>query len=108
MSVIELTDETFQNLIESSTKPILIDVWAPWCGPCKMVGAAIKNLAEKESDRLQMTMANMEVFEKMALEYEIKATPTLILFHNGEELARRSGAMMERQISQWLDQNLLY
>ena len=107
MNIIELTDETFQNLIKSSTKPILVDVWAPWCGPCKMVGAAIKNLAEKESERLQITMANMEVFEKTALKYEIKATPTLILFQDGKELARRSGAMMESQISQWLEQNLM-
>lgn len=106
MNAIEVTDNTFQGLIESAQTHLLIDVWAPWCGPCKMVGPAIERLAAKQLGRFQVAMANMEVFEKTALEYNIKSTPTLLIFKDGKELARRSGAMMESQISQWLDEIL--
>lgn len=71
-----------------------------------MVGPAIERLAVKDPGRFQVAMANMEVFEQTAANLEIKSTPTLILFKDGMEVARRSGAMMESQIANWLNQNL--
>lgn len=106
MDILDITDSTFETFINSAAKPVLVDVWAPWCGPCKMVGPAIKRLLGKHPERFQIGMANMEVFELTAAQYEIKTTPTLILFWHGQEIARRSGALMESQISQWLDQHL--
>ena len=106
MEPIEVKDTDFQSVVENAEKPVVLDVWAPWCGPCKMVGPALKRLAVKDPGRFQVVLANMEEFESTAETLNVKATPTLVLFHKGKEVTRRSGAMMESQISQWLEQHL--
>lgn len=100
------TDENFDQLISSSNKPLVVDVWAPWCGPCKMVGPALNKIAEANPNRFDVVMANMEEFEQSAEALKVKATPTLLIFKNGQEVARRSGALMKSQIENWLNEHL--
>lgn len=106
MEPINATDVNFEQEVLGADQPVLVDVWAPWCGPCRMVGPAVQRIAEKMPDRFKLVMANMEEFEETAQRFNIKATPTLLIFNNGEEVVRRSGAMMEAQIAKWLDENL--
>ncbi len=104
--MINVSDKNFNAEVLNAEQPVLVDVWAPWCGPCKMVGPAVERLAEKNKNRFKLAMANIEECEKTADTWVIKSTPTLILFKGGQEIARRTGAMMESQIDNWLDKEL--
>ena len=103
---LELTDSTFQETIDGASGALVIDVWAPWCGPCKMVGPALKRIHGQAPERFQLALANLEDAPHTAEALNIKATPTLLIFRDGQEIARRAGAMTETQITAWLDQNL--
>jgi thioredoxin len=100
------TDANWQDEVISADLPVLVDVWAPWCGPCKMVGPALERIHAENTDRFKLVMANMEDFAQTADELNIRATPTLMIFKGGELVAKKSGAMMQSQIKQWLNQNI--
>jgi thioredoxin len=106
MTTINATDSNFQELISNAEKPLVIDVWAPWCGPCKMVGPALTNIAQADPDRFELIMANMEEFSQSADALNVKATPTVLIFKEGKEVARRSGALMKSQLEKWINENL--
>jgi thioredoxin len=106
LEAINVEDSSFHNEVINAEQPVLIYVWATWCGPCKMVGPAVIRLAKKQPERFKLVMANINDFEKTARTYNIKTTPTLLIFKDGKEVIRRPGVMMEAQIIKWLSQHL--
>ncbi len=89
----ENTPLTFHEFIASSDKPVLADFWAEWCGPCKMMGPILHDLAQEWTGRIKVIKVNTEKKPDLAGEYGITAIPTMILFQNGVEKHRISGAM---------------
>jgi len=98
-----LTDQTFDEEIKSATEPVLVDFWAEWCGPCKMVAPILAEIAEDQAGKLQVAKVNIDENLELARRFEVMSIPTMILFKDGEPQARIVGAKGKGQLLQELN-----
>jgi len=103
----ELTSANFQKHITRNDIPVLVDFWAPWCGPCKMMATAFEQAAAQLEPRIRLAKLNTEDEQTIGAQYGIRSIPTLALFQDGRELARQSGAMVATaDIVRWTQSHL--
>lgn len=95
---IEVNDGNFEKEVLDSSTPVLVDFWAAWCGPCRMVAPELEKLAEEESDRLKVAKLNVDDNRGIAAHYGISSIPTMILFKDGKEQKRLVGARSKARI----------
>ncbi|HEX6202637.1 MAG TPA: thioredoxin [Thermoanaerobaculia bacterium] len=100
---IEVSDAQFENEILQSDKPVLVDFWAPWCGPCRMVGPIVEELAGEYQDRLKVAKVNTDDNQGHAARLGIQGIPTLIFFKDGREVDRVVGALPKGALKQRID-----
>ena len=97
-------DPVFDALINHSALPVLVDFWAPWCGPCKMVAPEFRKVAQETAGQFVLAKVNTEEVPSLAARFRVNAIPTMVLFENGMEVARQAGAMPAPQIRKFIEQ----
>ena len=97
-NTLTFTDENFEVEVLKSDKPVLVDFWAEWCGPCKMIGPILDELAEEYSGRVKIGKVNIDHEQGLAAEYGVRAIPTLLLFHQGQVADQMVGLRSKRDL----------
>ena len=104
--IVHLTDDTFENDVLKSPVPVLVDFWADWCGPCKMIAPLLDELAGDYKGRLKVAKLNIDQNNRTPPTFGIRGIPTLLLFKNGEVEATKVGALSKSQLVAFVDSNL--
>ena len=105
-NIIHVSDESFEQEVLQSDKPVLIDYWAEWCGPCKMIAPVLEEVASEYSDKIRVAKLNIDDNPATPPQYGIRGIPTLMLFKNGEVEATKVGAVSKAQLTAFLDENI--
>jgi len=102
MPTINVTDASFETDVLASDKPVLVDFWAEWCGPCKAMSPALEELAGDVGEQAVIAKVNIDDAMETALAYNVRGVPTLIIFKGGEAVATRTGQMTKSKLTEWL------
>ena len=101
--IADASDEDFAEIAEQVTIPVLVDLWAAWCGPCRMVSPALEQLAREKAGQLKLVKVDIERAPKLAKRFSVQAVPTLMVLYRGEVIARQPGAAPVDALRRWLD-----
>ena len=105
-NIIDLNESIFEAEVKNAAETVLVDFWASWCGPCKMVGPALEEIAEVLAGRLKVCKVNVDDNQKLAADFGVMSIPTLIIFKNGEEKGRITGALGKSELMEKIEKHL--
>jgi thioredoxin 1 len=100
------TDASFEADVLQADKPVLVDFWAEWCGPCRMIAPALEELAAEFGDKINIVKLDIDENPDAPTKYGVRGIPTMILFKNGQEAAKQVGALPKNAIKQWIEREL--
>ena len=104
--VADAGDDDFAEVVERSTLPVVVDMWAPWCAPCRIVSPALEQLSRDFAGRLKLVKVNVDEAPKLSQRFTIQAVPTLLLIRDGQVIARQAGAAPAHVLRSWVEQAL--
>jgi thioredoxin 1 len=102
MTVDKVSDTTFESEVLKATGPVVVDFWAEWCGPCRMIAPALEEIAGSLGDKVKILKLNVDENPQTAAKYGIMSIPTLMIFKNGEMASRQVGAAPKQKLEQWI------
>jgi thioredoxin 2 len=102
--IVDAGDDTFAEVAEKSSTPVLVDLWATWCGPCRMVSPALEQLAQERAGQLKLVKVDVDAAPVLSQRFAVRAVPTLLLLREGKVLGRRSGAAPIATLRAWVDE----
>ena len=100
--ILALNDSTFDETISGSEKPVLVDFWAEWCGPCKMIAPALEEISGLLGEKVKIVKLNVDENPQTAAKYGIQSIPTLMIFKGGQMSSRQIGAAPKQKLEQWI------
>ena len=104
--IVHVSEDTFEEEVLKSATPVLVDFWAEWCGPCKMIAPTLDEIAREYAGRLKVAKVNIDQNQALPPKYGIRGIPTLILFKNGKPEATKVGAVKKSQLTAFIDSNI--
>ena len=105
MTTLKVTDETFERDVLKSAKPVLVDFWAEWCGPCKQIAPTLDQIAEELSEKVTIAKVNIEDSPSTPGRYGVRGIPTMMIFKDGQMASMKVGAMPKAKILEWLSES---
>ena len=105
-NITHVTDASFEADVIKSGEPVLVDYWAEWCGPCKMIAPVLEEMAAAYAGKIKIAKMDVDANQEIPAKFGIRGIPTLILFKNGQEVAKKVGAMSKSQLTAFLDSHV--
>jgi len=106
MPTTKTTDADFAADVLQSDKPVLVDFWAEWCGPCKAIGPALEEIADEMTDKVKVVKLNIDENPTTPQQYGVRGIPTLLIFENGQVKAEKIGALPKSKLSEWVEESI--
>ena len=102
MATTPVTDASFESDVLNAAEPVVVDFWAEWCGPCKMIGPALEEISDELAGRVKIVKLNVDENQNTAIRYGVRSIPTLIMFKNGEPADMKIGAVPKSDLQKWV------
>lgn len=104
MPTVKVTDASFDADVLKSTEPVIVDFWAEWCGPCRMIGPALEEIATEMQGQVKVAKVNVDENPKIASQFGIRSIPTILVFKNGKQAGQKVGAAPKGDLARWIKQ----
>jgi thioredoxin 1 len=106
MATVKVTDTTFQDEVLGAEVPVLVDFWAEWCGPCRMIGPALEELSEEYQGRIKIAKVNVDENPSLPAQFGIRGIPAMFMFKNGDVISNKTGAAPKASLKNWIDESV--